>query len=183
MQSGCSCGFTARHVAQPTDPDGRVAEADQGGGGATEHMGSGIPHGVDLPPASVVAVEHVAGSSDEDAKVVLAYDCFSEAVVGLPLAGGGGAKEHMGDGPHGVDLRPASVGADKHLHGDEDGKLPSLALQILRADKAWEGMSVTDVWAALDKPVAEAAVEQALASLVLSGEAFNTTCDERFAAV
>ena len=141
-----------------------MAEADKGGGGATEHMGSGFPHGVDLPPASDAAVGRVEGSSEED-------------------AGGGGAKEHMGDGPHGVDLPPASVGADEHLHGDDDGKLPSLSLQILRADKAWKGMSVADVWAALDKSVAEAAVKQALASLVHSGEATNTTCDERFAAI
>ena len=63
------------------------------------------------------------------------------------------------------------------------GKTQSIAFRILLADKTWEGLSVADVWAALGKSVAEVAVKQALASLVQSGKAFNTTSDDRFAAL
>ncbi len=155
-------------------------------------MGSGIPHGVVLPPASDLAVKHVAGSSEEDAKVVLAYDCFSEAVVGLPLAGGGGAKEHMGDGPHGVDLPPASVGADKHLHGDErllasrppeTRALESRVLAVLAADSSEEGFTVAEIHRLLQSKHDEHEVQLSLDKLIEQQAFFNTFSYERYAAL
>ena len=72
---------------------------------------------------------------------------------------------------------PASVGASQLRD------IQVLTYSVLAADSAYNGLSTADVWQALGKTLSIGMVREALSRLTQEGKAFNTTCDDRFAAL